>query len=174
MRCRLAISSFSCFGVTGELDDFHAIAERRLNRIEHVRRRDEHHVREIERHAEIVVAEREVLFGIEHFEQRRRRIAAEVRADLVDFVHHEHRIVGSRLMNALNDASRHRADVGAAVTADFGFVVNAAQTHAHELASKRPRDRFAQRCLADARRTDEAEDRALACPSSACARRDVR
>ena len=58
------------FRVAGELDDFHAVAERRLDRIQHVRRRDEHDVRQIERHAEIVVAEREVLFRVEHFEQR--------------------------------------------------------------------------------------------------------
>ncbi len=32
------------FGVTGELDDFHAIPKRRLNRIQHVRCRDEHDV----------------------------------------------------------------------------------------------------------------------------------
>ena len=129
--------------------------------IEHIRRRDEHHVRQIERHAEIVVAERKVLLRVEDFEQCRRRIAAEVGADLVDFIHHEHRIVGSGLMNALNDASRHRADIRAAMTADFRFIVHAAQAHAHEFAAERTRDGLAQRSLSDARRADEAEDRAL-------------
>ena len=150
------------FGVSGELDDFHAIAERRLNRIQHVCRRDEHHVGKIERHAEIVVAERMVLFRIQHFKQCGRRIAAEVRADLVDFIEHEHGIVAARLVDALNDAARHRAHVGAAMSADFRFVVNATKAHADELAAQRARDGFAQRRLADSRRADEAEDRAFA------------
>ena len=79
-------------GVAGEADDFHAVEERRLDRVEHVRRDDEHHVRQVVRHAEVVIAEREVLLGVEHFEQRRRRIAAIVGADLVDLVEHEHRV----------------------------------------------------------------------------------
>jgi hypothetical protein len=62
---------FLFFGVTGELDDLHAISERGLDRIEHVRSGNEHHVGKIERHSQIVVAERMVLFRIEHFEQRR-------------------------------------------------------------------------------------------------------
>jgi hypothetical protein len=39
-----------------------------------------------------VIAERRVLFGVEHLEQRRRRIAAEVVAELVDLVEDEHRV----------------------------------------------------------------------------------
>ena len=46
--------------------------------------RDEQHLAQVERHAEIVVAERRVLLRIEHLEQRRRRIAVEARAELVD------------------------------------------------------------------------------------------
>ena len=42
--------------------------------------------------AKVVVDEAVVLGGIEHLEQRRRRIAAPVRADLVDLVQHEDRI----------------------------------------------------------------------------------
>ena len=82
-------------GVSGELDDLHAVAQRRRDRVEHVRRRDEQHPRQVERHVEIVVAERGVLLGIEHLEQRRGRIAAEVHAELVDLVEHEHRVLAS-------------------------------------------------------------------------------
>ena len=115
----------------------------------------------IERHIEVVVAERGVLLRIERFQQRRSRIAAEVAAQLVDFVEHEDRIVGLRAANALDDLSRQGADVGAAMSADFGLVVHAAQRHAHELAAQRPRDGFAQRGLAHARRSDETQDRPL-------------
>ncbi len=44
-------------GVTGQTNHFHAIAKRRLNRVEYVCGGHEDHVRQIESHAEIVVAE---------------------------------------------------------------------------------------------------------------------
>ena len=47
------------------------------------------------------------------------------------------------------------------MTADFRFVTHAAKRHAHEFAARGLRDRFAERGLADARRSDEAQDRAL-------------
>src|SRR5690606_42163972 len=93
--------------------------------------------------------------------QRRRRIATEVLAHLVDFVEQEERVVLAHLLERLDDLARHGADIGAAVTADLGFVTDATERHAHELAAGRLGDRLAQRGLADARRTDEAEDRAL-------------
>ena len=61
-----------------------------------------------------------------------------------------------------HDPARKCADVGAAVTADLGLVAHAAQRHAHELASKRAGNRLADRCLADAGRADEGEDRTRA------------
>ena len=67
-------------GVAGQLDDLHAVAQRPGNRVEHVGGADEHHLRQVERHGEVVVAERRVLLGVEHFEQRRRRVAVEAAA----------------------------------------------------------------------------------------------
>ena len=46
------------------------------------------------------------------------------------------------------------------MAADLRLVAHAAERDAHELASGRPRDRLAERGLADAGRTDEAQDRA--------------
>ena len=46
---------------------------------------------------------------------------------LVDFVEHEDRIFGFRPANALNDLSRQRTDVGATMTANFGFIMHAAE-----------------------------------------------
>src|SRR5262249_23309760 len=60
------------------------------------------------------------------------------------------------------DVAGHCPDVGAAVSADLGLVVHAAEAHTHELALHRPRDRLAERGLADAGRTHEAQDRRLA------------
>ena len=160
IRWRRAMRSFSSSRVAGEADDLHAVEERRLDRLEHVGGGDEHHLRQVVRDAEVVIDEAEVLLRIEHLEQRRRRIAAEVGADLVDLVEHEDRIARPRLADPLDDAAGQRADVGAAMAADLGLVAHAAERDAHELAAERAGDRAAERGLADARRADEAEDRA--------------
>ncbi len=130
--------------------------------MQHVRGGDEEHLRQVVLHVEVVIDEHEVLFGIEHFEQRRRRIAAEVHRHLVDFIEHEDRVLGAGLLHHLDDLAGQRADVGAAMSAHFGFIAHAAQRHANELAASGLGDAHAERGLADARRSDEAEDRALA------------
>ena len=113
--------------------------------------------------AEIVVAEGRVLLRIEHFEQRRGRVAVKAAgAELVDLVEHHHAVARARLAQALDDVARQRADVGAPVAADLRLVVHAAQAHAHELAPGRLGDALAERGLAHAGRADEAQDRALA------------
>jgi hypothetical protein len=102
-----------------------------------------------------------VLLRVEHLEQRRRRVAAEVHAELVDLVEQEQGIPRADLRQALQHLARHRADVGAAVAADLGLVANAAERHADELAPGRARDALAERGLADSRRPDQAQDRRL-------------
>ena len=54
-------------GVAGEADDLHAVAQRAGNSVEHIRRGDEDHPAQVEWNGQVVVAERIVLFGIEHF-----------------------------------------------------------------------------------------------------------
>jgi len=56
--------------VAGQLEDLHAVAQRTGNGVEHVRRRDEEDLGQVERHVEVVIAERVVLFRIEDLEQR--------------------------------------------------------------------------------------------------------
>jgi hypothetical protein len=90
-----------------------------------------------------------------------RRIAAEVAPQLVHFVQHQHRIVGSRAPHGLNHASGHRADIGAAMAAQFGFIMHAAQAHALELAVQRARDGLPERSFADSGRAHEAQNRRL-------------
>ena len=116
----------------------------------------------IERHVEIVIAERAVLFGIEDLQQRRGRIAAEIGAQLVDFIEHEDRIARSRAADVLDDLARKRADVGSPMAADLRLVAHAAQRNADELPPHGVGDRSAERRLADARRTDKAKDGRLA------------
>ena len=148
-------------GVAGQLDHLHAVEQRRRDRRQRIRGGDEHHLREVEGDLDVVVAERVVLLRIEHLEQRGRRVAAEVDAQLVDLVEQEDRIARAGAAQALEDAAGQRADVGAAMAADLGLVAHAAERRASELASQRARDRAAERRLADAGRADEAEDRTL-------------
>src|SRR5277367_4276051 len=152
---------FFLFRVAGKLDDLHAIAQRLWNRIEPVRRRDEEHFREIKQHVEVVIAERRILFRVEYFHQRRRRIPAEITAELVHLVEHQDGVHRLRTANALNDLTRQSADVGPPVPANFCFVMHSAQRNTHEFAAQRASDGFSKRCLADARRPDEAQDRSL-------------
>ena len=84
-------------------------------------------VGQIKRYAEIVIAETIVLLGVEHFKQRRRRVAAEVRANLVDLVEHDQGIVSARLLQRLDHTARHCANVSSTVSANFSFVVNSTQ-----------------------------------------------
>src|SRR5262245_41434250 len=65
-------------------------------------------------------------------------------------------------MNALNDASRHRAYVSATMAPNFRLVVDSAETHADELAAQRVSDGFTQRGFSDTRRSNEAQDWAFA------------
>ena len=101
--------------------------------------------------AEIVVAEGVVLFGIQHLEQRRKRIALIARRELVDFIEHENRIAAAGLAHGLRDVAGQRADVGAPMAANFRLIVHAAQAHAAEFEADRLGNALAERGLAHAR-----------------------
>lgn len=106
-----------------------------------------------------MIAEIAVLFRIKHFKQGRGGIAAEVVAELVDFVKHDHGVARSGLFHGLDDAPGERADVGAPVASDFRLVPHAAKRYALEFAAKRPRDGAAERSLAHAGRAGKAQNR---------------
>ena len=151
-------------GVARELHHLHAVEQRPGDVLDEVRRGDEQHLREVERHAQVVVGEGVVLRRVEHLEQRARRVALVGDAELVDLVEQEDRVLGAGLPHPLDDPAGHGADVGAPVAADVGLVAHAAEGDADVLAPHRPRDRLGDRGLADARRADEEEDRALGLP----------
>src|SRR5882724_10063194 len=144
--------------VARDADDLHAVLERARDAVEGVRGGDEHDLREVVVHVQVVVVEGAVLLGIEHLQQRRRRVAAEVGGHLVHLVEQEDRFARAGALHALDDLARQRADVGAAVAADLGLVAHAAQRHAHELPAGGTRDRLAERGLAHAGRPDQTED----------------
>ena len=131
-------------GVPRNLNDFHAIAERRRDRVELIRSCNEEHLRKVELHLKIIVLIRRVLLWIKHLKERRRRIAAEVRAELVDLIKHEDRVLCSRLLDSLHDATRKRTDVGAPVAADLCLVMKSTEAHAYKFPSHRSRDRLTE------------------------------
>ena len=147
-------------GVAGDADDLHAV-QQRLGHVQAVGRGDEHHVGQVIVDLQVMVGEGRVLFRIQHLEQGRGRVAPPVGAHLLDLVEQEEGVGGLGLLHRLDDLAGHRADVGAAVTADLGLVPHPAERQPHEFAVGRLGDRAAQRGLADARRADQAEDRAL-------------
>ena len=92
---------------------------------------------QVEGHAQVVVAERIVLLGIEHFQQRRRRDRPCTPAPSLSISSSiMTQIARAGLADGLNDVARQRADVGAPMPADFRLVMHAAQAHAHELATQ--------------------------------------
>ena len=147
-------------GIALEPDDLHPV-EQRLRQVKAVGGGDEHDVRQVEVEFQVVVLELAVLFGVEHFEQCRSGIAAEILAQLVDLVEKEQRVDLARLLEVGDDLARERADIGAPVSANFRFVAHAAERLAHEFAARRLGDALAERGLADARRADETQDRPL-------------
>ena len=58
-------------GVAGEVQHLHAVAQGGRNRVKGVGGGDEHHLGEVERNVQVVVAEVLVLLGVEHLEQGR-------------------------------------------------------------------------------------------------------
>ena len=147
-------------GIARKRNHLHAVQQGRRNVVA-VRGRHKHHVGEIHRNLHVVVGKRVVLFGIKHLEHGRSGIPAMIRAHLVDFVKQEERVAHAGTNHALDDLTWHRAHVGATVAANLAFVMHAAQSHAHILAARGSGDGLAERGLADAGRTHEAENRRL-------------
>ena len=147
--------------VAGKINHFHAVHQRCWNLLGVVGRRDEHHFAQIKRHAQVVIGEVRVLRGVQHFQQRRTGVALEAAAQLVHLVEQHHRVLGARTSKPLDDPPRHRADVGAAVTANVGLVARAAQRDSHVLAAQALGDALRDRSLTYAGRPGEHQDRPL-------------
>src|SRR5581483_5130823 len=151
------------FDVARQLDNLHAVAQRGDDRVEDVGGGDEQHLREVVVDLQVVIGECRVLLRVQHFQQRRRRITAEVHADLVDLIQHEQRVHRSRRAHGLDDAPRQRAHVGAPLSSNLRLITDAAQRHSHELAAQGLSDRPAEARLAYARRAHEAQNGAAQC-----------
>ena len=99
-----------------------------------------------------------VLLGVQGFEKCRGRVAAEVRADFVDFIQENQRILGLGLVNSFDETTGHSSDIGATMAADFRFVMDAAQGNAGKFASHGAGNGLGERGLADAWGAYETDD----------------
>ena len=82
------------------------------------------HVREVEIDLEVVITERVVLRGVEHLEQRARRVTTPVGTELVDLVEEHDGVHGPGFRERADDPARPRADVRAPVTTQLGLVAD--------------------------------------------------
>ena len=157
-------------GIAGEFNHFHPIQQRPWNRIGGIGCRNEEHFGKIERDFQKMITKTAVLLRVQRLKQRRRRVAAVVRSQFVDFVQHHERIAAFRLNDPVNDAPRHGADVGFAMTANLRLVMDAAQRDAHQFASGRPGDTHGNTGFPGARRAHQAEHSAANIRSKAAYR----
>ena len=99
--------TFLVGGIAGEFQRLHPVAQGNGYRVQLVRRSDKHHFGQIERDIEVVVGEGVILLRIQHFEQGGTRVAAKIRAEFVNLIKHEDRIVGCRCAEPFQNAPRH-------------------------------------------------------------------
>src|SRR5574344_1467184 len=123
---------FFLIDIAGQLNDLSAVKQRFGNRIERIGGKNKEYAGNIKRQIKVVVAERHVLFRIEHFEKRTGRIALITLSHLVDFIDHENRRTCLCYLESLNDFSGECADVCAAVSLYFGFIAESAHRKAEE------------------------------------------
>ena len=102
-----------------------------------------------------------VLFRIERFQERRSRIAAKIRAHFIDFIQKKKGIFCFCMSNGFDEAPRHGTDVGAAVPADFSFIMDTAQRNTGEFFVQRTGNRAGKAGLTDTGRSHKANDRRL-------------
>src|SRR5690606_11491964 len=126
-----------------------------------VGRRNEYHLRQIEGHFDVMIAERIVLLRIKHFQQRSRRSTTEVHGHLVDLVKEDYRVVAAGIFDPLNDPAGHRPDVGSPVTANLRLVPNATKGQPYEFPSQRTGDGTGDGRFTYPWRANETKDRSL-------------
>src|SRR5262249_13761230 len=130
--------------------------------VEHVGRSQKGDARQIERHAQVIIAECRILLRIEHLQHGGGRVALNAAPHLVDLIEHHDAVAGASFLDALNNIARQRTDISTAMAADLCLVMDAAQADTDKGPLHRPCDGLAKRGLADAGGANETKDRRLA------------
>ena len=114
--------SFLLQYVARYLNQLHTVEQGLDTLLRSLARGNEHHLGQVVVDVEEIVVESIVLFRVEHLSRGRFRVALEVILTLSISSRNEHGIRSSRLLQVLNDAAGHGADVGASVSANLSFV----------------------------------------------------
>ena len=169
-QVRLGDGDLLGLAVAGQLDDLEPVAQRRRDPVGLVRRRDEEHLREVERQLDEGVAEAGVLLGVEHLEQHLGRLPAE----LVDLVEHDDRVLRAEPPELAQDDAGLRILPRPVVAPQVRLVAQPPAGQPREPAPERPGRALRERRLADPGRADEADHRARAARGCAGARPGAR
>src|SRR5262249_6634679 len=105
-----------------------------------------------------------ILLRVEDLEEGRRGVASPVSPKLIDLVEQEQWVRRLCFLHSLQYFARHRADIGAPMAAYLRLVAYAAERHAHEIPSRRTRNRLSKRGLTDPRGSDQTKNRPLHLP----------
>ena len=143
-------------GVAGQVDDLEPVAQRRPDAIRVVGGGDEEDLGQVEGQLDEGVAEAVVLGRVEHLEQDRGRLSAE----LVELVEHEDRVLAADAAQLAQDRAGLRPLPGAVVAAQVRLVAQAAAGQLGEPAPEGGGDALGQRGLSDSGRPAEADHRA--------------
>src|SRR5699024_10334445 len=120
------------------------VAQRGRDGIQRVGSSDKEYFGEVIFQLQIVIGKAVILLRIQYFQQGGGGVTAIVGAHFVYLVKHHNRVIGLRFLDRTQDTSRQSADIGTAVTANFGFVMDAAQAKALKLTIQRAGDRFSE------------------------------
>ena len=144
--------------IAAKLNNLHAVAQRLRNGIQRVRRGNKQNIGQIKGQLDKMIAKRHVLLGVEHLQQSRGGISFEIIAELVDFINQHQAIAAARLLQRSDDTAGHRTDIGAAMTANIGFVAHATQRKPRIIAPHAPRNRARDRRFSNTRRAYQANN----------------
>ena len=155
-------------------NDFHAVAQGSRDVVEVIRRADEKNARKVERQVEIVIDEVRVLRWVENLQHRGCWITRRTSGcHFINLVDHQHRISHLHTTKRLQNQSRHRSNVGAAMTANLGLVAHPANRDTVERARDRSGDRFTERRLARSGRADETKNRTMRISAAKLSHRQI-
>ena len=75
--------------------------------------------------------------------------------ELIDFIQHENRILCASLSDSLDNIAGEGTNVSSPVSPDLRFIMDTAETLAHEFSVHSPSDALSEGRLPHARRTDK-------------------
>ncbi len=147
--------------IAAHLHYLHTVQKGPRNGLQRIGRSHEEHLRQIQRHLQVMIPESAVLLAVQHLQQCREGVSLIVCTDLVNFIQKKQRIFHSRHADAVGDPSRHGSYIGLPVSPDLRLVPNPAQGNAYIGLFKRPRQGLRNGSLAGSRRSCQTEDRAF-------------